>query len=122
MADLWPLNPEGDLFLLAIVEEKEGVENLPRILREVKGISAVWAGFGDLSVSLGYAGDYTHPKVEEAVQRILSTCLDYGVPCCIPAQASDVEMRVKQGFRIIMAGVGRSLEALARGRRVAERS
>ena len=43
-ADLWPLDPDGNLLLMGIVEEPTGVRNLPDILREVKGIGAVWAG------------------------------------------------------------------------------
>lgn len=121
VADLWPLNPRGELFLLTIVEDKEGVENLPEILREVKGIGAVWAGVGDLSVSLGYPGNTRHPNVEQAAQRILAACLGANVPCCIPADAADVERRISQGFKIILAAPRRSLEALERGRAVAGR-
>lgn len=122
VADLWPLAPDGELFLLAIVEDREGVENLPQILKEVRGVSAVWAGSGDLSVDMGYGGNTRHPQVEAAVQRILAACLEYNVPCCIIADASEVEERVRQGFRLVSAPVGRSLEALERGRRAAGRS
>ena len=45
-ADLWPLDPDGNMLLIGIVEEPHGVENLKDILREVKGIGAVWAGPG----------------------------------------------------------------------------
>ena len=122
VADLWPLAPEGELFLLGIVEDREGVENLPRMLKEVRGLSAVWAGSGDLSVDMGYGGNTRHPQVEEAVQQILATCLEYKVPCCIIADVSEVEERVRQGFRLISAPVGRSHEALERGRKAAGRS
>ena len=43
-ADLEPLHPDGNILLMGIVEEPQGVKNLPDILRQVKGIGAIWAG------------------------------------------------------------------------------
>ena len=40
-ADLWPLDPNGEILLLRIVEEPQGVKNLRDILREVRGIGAI---------------------------------------------------------------------------------
>jgi 4-hydroxy-2-oxoheptanedioate aldolase len=48
---VWPLDPDGDLLLMGIVEEAEGVRNIRDILKQVKGIGAIWAGPGDLSIS-----------------------------------------------------------------------
>ena len=59
--DVWPLDPDGEILLLAIVEEAEGVRNVRDILREVKGIGAVWAGPGDMSVSMGEARERGRP-------------------------------------------------------------
>ena len=56
-ADVWPLDPDGESLLMGIVEEPEGVKNLRDILREVKGIGAIWAGPGDMSVAMGKRGD-----------------------------------------------------------------
>ena len=39
-ADLWPLDPEGNILLMGIVEEAEGVQNIRDILRQVRGIGA----------------------------------------------------------------------------------
>ena len=57
VADLWPLDPDGELLLMGIIESIEGIANLRDILREVKGIGAIWAGPGDLSVTMGEAGE-----------------------------------------------------------------
>ena len=61
-ADLWPLDPDGNMLLMGIVEEPTGVGNLPDILRQVKGIGAIWAGPGDMSVALGHRGNAGHPR------------------------------------------------------------
>jgi 2-keto-3-deoxy-L-rhamnonate aldolase RhmA len=46
----------GNILLMGIVEEAEGVQNIRDILRQVRGIGAIWAGPGDMSVSMGIAG------------------------------------------------------------------
>ena len=122
LADLWPLDPDGELLLLGIVESARGVENLPDILREVKGIGAIWAGSGDLAVSLGCRGDTDHPEVEAAVQRIRETCRRAGVPCGgLASRGFPVEARLEQGFELIILPPTAGAE-LERGRRAAGRA
>ncbi len=120
-ADLWPLDPNGNMMLMGIVEEPEGVRNLPDILREVKGIGAIWAGPGDMSVSMGHRGNSNHPEVQENLLRILRTCLDAGVPCATGATAEEVPMRLEQGFRIIITSPVKSYPGLDEGRRISGR-
>jgi 4-hydroxy-2-oxoheptanedioate aldolase len=120
-ADLWPLDPDGELLLLGIVENVRGVENLRDILREVKGIGAIWVGPGDLSVSMGRRGDIDHPEVEAAVQQVLATCKEFGVPCAgVAGRNADAARRLEQGFRMIVLTPG-AREELARGRQAAGR-
>jgi 4-hydroxy-2-oxoheptanedioate aldolase len=122
-ADVWPLDPDGELLLLGIVENLRGINNLPDILRQVKGIGAIWAGPGDLSVSMGLHGNSAHPDVEAGVLKILSICKDFGVPCATgTTPAASVETRLEQGFRIIMTSPTRSLDGLQRGRTAAGRT
>jgi 4-hydroxy-2-oxoheptanedioate aldolase len=120
-ADLWPLDPDGNLLLMGIVEEAEGVKNIRDILRQVKGIGAIWAGPGDLSISLGLRGDTNHPQVQEALLQVLAACREFGVPCAIGATADDVARRLEQGFRIIIAAPVKATPMLEAGRRLAGR-
>src|SRR5947208_14910837 len=48
-ADLWPLDPEGNILLMGIVEEAEGVQNIRDNLREARRMEANRAGRGDVS-------------------------------------------------------------------------
>ena len=121
VADLWPLDPNGEVLLMGIVEEAQGVRNVRDILREVKGIGAIWAGPGDMSVSLGKRGNSADPEVQDALLRILEACKEFGVPCATGATADDVERRIEQGFRIIMAPPRRVTDTLELGKRVAGR-
>jgi 4-hydroxy-2-oxoheptanedioate aldolase len=116
VADLWPLDPKGELFLMPIVEGVQGVKNLPDILRNVKGISAIWAGSGDLSIELGTGGNMGDPRVEEGVQQILKTCKEFNVPCATIAGPDNVEQRIEQGFRIIVTMPTRVDPALKKGK------
>ena len=120
-ADLWPLDPDGNMLLIGIVEEPHGVENLKDILREVKGIGAVWAGPGDMSVAMGHKGNAGHPDVQANLLRILETCKDAGVPCATGATAAEVPMRLEQGFSIIITAPERTTHGLEEGRRIAGR-
>ena len=121
-ADLCPLDPNGNMLLMCIVEEPEGVRNIRDILGQVKGIGAIWAGPGDMSVAMGHRGNASHPEVQENLLRILAACKEFGVPCATGATASEVPMRLEQGFRIIITSPERSTEGLAEGRRLAGRS
>ena len=121
VADLWPLDPAGEILLIGIVEEAEGVRNLRDILREVKGIGAVWAGPGDMSVSMGKRGNSADPEVQEAMLRILDICKDAGVPCATGATAADVEQQIERGFRIIMSPPRKVADTLEVGRKAAGR-
>ena len=120
-ADLWPLDPDGNVLLMGIVEDPEGIRNLREILREVRGIGAIWAGPGDLSVEMGFRGDSRHPEVQASLLQILAACQEFDVPCAVGATVDDVAMRLEQGFRIIMAPPVRDTSALEEGLRLAGR-
>ena len=120
-ADVWPINPDGNLLLMGIVEEPTGVRNLPDILREARGIGAIWAGPGDMSVALGHKGNANHPEVQEMLLRILGICQNAGVPCAVGCTAEEVPMRLEQGFRILITAPTRTAGGLAEERRLAGR-
>ncbi len=120
-ADIWPLDPDGNMLLMGIVEEPEGVKNLGDILREVKGIGAIWAGPGDMSVAMGHKGNSNHPDVQENLLRILSACQGAGVPCAVGATADEVAQRLEQGFKIIITSPEITTKGLEEGRRLSSR-
>jgi 4-hydroxy-2-oxoheptanedioate aldolase len=56
-ADVWPLNPQGEILVAIMCEEVRAIKNLPGMLEQVPGIGVVIIGEGDLSQDLGYPGD-----------------------------------------------------------------
>ena len=120
-ADVWPLDPDGNMLLMGLIEEAEGVKNIRDILRQVKGIGAIWVGTGDMSLTMGLPGQANHPAVQENVTRVLAACKEFGVPCATGASANEVASRLEQGFSIIISGPVKSAPALVEGRRLAAR-
>jgi 4-hydroxy-2-oxoheptanedioate aldolase len=100
-ADLWPLNPAGDLIAIMMIETAEGVKNVDAIA-QVPGVGGFYIGPSDLSNSMGVASD--SPETEAAIQTVLKACLTYKVACGISASAAVMPRRVKEGFRILGAG------------------
>jgi len=109
------------MLLMGIIEEPEGVKNVADILGQVKGIGAIWAGPGDMSVAMGHRGDSSHPEVQESLLKILAACKDAGVPCAGGATAAEVPMRLEQGFRIIITSPEKTTQGLTEGRRFSGR-
>jgi 4-hydroxy-2-oxoheptanedioate aldolase len=115
-ADLWPLNPSGDLLAIVMIESVEGVKNLDEIL-SVPGVGAVFIGAAnDLRHSMGVPA--SSPEVETARQTILKGCLAHRVACGITVNsASEMTRRLKEGWMMIRA----SLEVAREGRAIMEK-
>jgi 4-hydroxy-2-oxoheptanedioate aldolase len=115
-ADTWPLNPEGEVLVVVMCEEKRAIRNLPQMLKEVPGIGVVLIGEGDLSQDMGYPRQYEHPEVAAAIDDILAICKDHNIPCGHPhVDANNVEKLVAKGFRWLMPAPARSFAALQKG-------
>jgi len=125
-ADLWPLNPDGELINWTIVESKEGLAHV-REIAAVKGIGVLWPGAGTLRgvfSSTSAAGERVFDAAgwEQAIQQVLAACKEFKVPCGFPATASDIELRMKQGFNVFVMGWGEAgFKAVEVGRAAAGR-
>jgi 4-hydroxy-2-oxoheptanedioate aldolase len=118
-ADLWPLDPSGELLAIIQIETPEGVENIEEII-SIPGTGVIFIGPSDLSAAMGYASAAA-PQVEAAIQTILSSCLAHDVPCAITTNSRTVEARLAEGFRFVTVGLDGGLstgaqDALNRGR------
>jgi 4-hydroxy-2-oxoheptanedioate aldolase len=125
-ADLWPLNPNGELINWTIVESKEGLAHV-REIAAVKGIGVLWPGAGTLRgvfTSIDAAGErhFDQAGWENAIQTVLAACKEFNVPCGFPANANDIEMRMKQGFSVFVMNWGDAgFKAIEIGRAAAGR-
>lgn len=122
-ADVWPLNPQGEILVIIMCEDVKGIKNLPSMLKEVPGIGVVLIGEGDLSQDLGFPRQYEHPVVASAISEILGICKEHKVPCGHPhVDAKNVESILNQGFRWLMPLPVTSFAPLELGRKLAGRT
>lgn len=103
-ADLWPLNPDGDLLLIVMIESLAALQNVEAIA-STPGIGALFVGNGnDLTRSMGVIPG--SPEVEEAFQTVLRTCKAHKIACGISANTSEAVInRVKEGWHLIRSTV-----------------
>jgi 2-keto-3-deoxy-L-rhamnonate aldolase RhmA len=126
-ADLWPLNPDGELINWTIIESKEGLARV-REIAAVKGIGVLWPGAGTLRSVFTYtdiAGErlFDQQGWEAAIQQVLAACKEFKVPCGFPATPNDIELRMKQGFSVFVMGWGEpGFKAVEMGRKAAGRT
>ena len=100
-ADVWPLNPAGELLAIAMVETREIVENVDEIL-QVPGLGGLLIGPSDLSMALGVgtpAANPNAPEVQAAIDTVGAACKRHNALCGIYTR-SDVDARQEQGFML----------------------
>jgi len=85
--DVWPLNPKGELLVVAMIETEEGVRHAQEIVG-TPGVSAI---------------ETVHIPAADA-ERILKMCLKHGVISAIDASPEDVKTRMDAGYKLISVG------------------
>ncbi|MEX2471743.1 MAG: aldolase/citrate lyase family protein [Gemmatimonadota bacterium] len=125
-ADLWPLDPDGELISWVIIESLEGLENI-REIAAVPGIGVLWPGAGTLRGVFSTTGPDGGRVLDEeaweaAIQSVLDACDEFDLLCGFPASPDNVEMRMEQGFDVFVMNWGESgFETIEMGRAVAQR-
>jgi 4-hydroxy-2-oxoheptanedioate aldolase len=126
-ADVFPLNPNGELVVWAIVETKEGLANV-REIAQVKGLSVLVPGAGTLGgvfSTTNAEGRRVRDDAawEAAIQTVLSACKEFKLPCGYPVSENDIETRYQQGFNvgILQQFNDAAFRAVAKGRQISGR-
>ncbi|MBM3773918.1 MAG: hypothetical protein FJW37_02025 [Acidobacteria bacterium] len=118
-AEVWPVNPHGEVLLIPMIETRKAVENIEKIVR-VKGLSALMIGPGDMQVSFGHTkphpGGGLPPDVEAAIQKVARVAREARIPFGITAGPNEVESRIRQGFQFLVGGedMARKLKSVMR--------
>jgi 4-hydroxy-2-oxoheptanedioate aldolase len=115
-ADVYPLNPDGELASFFIIESEKGIANS----REITRVRPTIATPGPGTLRRVYQGDME--KVENAIQTQLASCKEFNVACGITANAKDIEKRLREGFRVIIIYDRDYPETIKVGRRAAGRT
>lgn len=108
-ADLWPLNPTGELINWTIVETREGLKHV-REIAATPGIGVLWPGAGTLrgvfTDTTGGKRVFDQKGWENAIQTVLAACKEFHVPCGYPANAGDIQERMREGFTVFVSQWG----------------
>ena len=97
---------ERETILIVQIEHIEGVDNLEDIL-EVEGVDGFIVGPYDLSGSLGRPGDFAHPAVAEALERVrtvMNRSRKVGGYHVVHSDQAQLLERIEQGYTFIAYG------------------
>lgn len=86
------------------IESKTAVERCEDLV-SVPGVDAVMIGPVDLSISYGVGGQFEHPDVVGAIEKVINTCERYG--CAPSIQTRDLEMAkfwINRGMKLVGCG------------------
>jgi 2-keto-3-deoxy-L-rhamnonate aldolase RhmA len=106
----WPGGADGyadsadqNVVVIAIIEQALAVENVEAIAA-TPGIDAMFIGTSDLSFSLGLRGNQEHPRLQEAIDKVLAAGKKHGKVVGRPAANPDlVKQYAAQGFGLFQA-------------------
>jgi 4-hydroxy-2-oxoheptanedioate aldolase len=101
-SSLTDINQRVHLFVQ--IETREAVENLAGIC-DVEGISGIFIGPGDLSLSYGWAGQLDHPELIQVVSRVISAARKAGkLSGILVAPGPLLHAAVEAGSQLLIAG------------------
>ena len=95
----------GEVMIIAHCENTVCLENLDAIC-QIPGIDVIFLGPYDMSQSMGITGQVTHPRIQEAAEKVAASAKKYGKAAGIFAGSGAVaKERAAQGFQYITIGM-----------------
>ena len=83
------------------IETREALDHLDAIA-SVEGLDLLFVGPQDLTLNLGLLDDRKHPKVREAMRRVVEACERHGkIPGTLIVDPEEKKTAVELGFRFI---------------------
>lgn len=119
-ADVWPLNPDGEILLGLKIEDKYALSNVEQSL-SVPGISFAEWGPGDMALSLGFPFETTEGSMPAPMRaaraRVLAACKAHKIFFLNSVSPKNVVSMIQEG---VMIGAG-GQEAAEVGRKFSKR-
>lgn len=120
-ADVWPLNPEGEIMLGIKVEDQQALENAEKSIA-VPGICFAEHGPRDMGLSYDYLEGRADPpipqEVEAAGEKVLALCKQNGLFFLDNVLPDNVVQQIQRG---VMIGAGRRQDSAEVGRKYTKR-
>ena len=93
---------DENVLVIAVVEDTSAVARIDEIA-STRGLDVLFIGTSDLSFSLGLRGEQNHPKLDEAVAKIVAAAKKHRKAVGRPARSpAEIRKYQKQGFRFFM--------------------
>lgn len=95
----------GETLVVVMIETVEGLRNVEEIAA-VEGIDALLVGCTDMAAELGITGQLGHPKVGDAIDKVVAACRRHGKTPGVGGVYDEALMReyVAKGARLILSG------------------
>jgi 2-keto-3-deoxy-L-rhamnonate aldolase RhmA len=127
-ADVWPLDPNGELVVYAIVESRAGIDNVREIAAH-PAVSVISTGAGTLGgvfSSTNGEGQRVRDQAgfDAGLAKILAACKEFNKVCGYPANTpADVERLMGQGYGLftMQSRNQAAFDAVTTGRRLGGR-
>lgn len=98
-----------ETLIVAQIESVRGLEAIDEIVK-VDGLDALLLGPADMSISLGVAGDWDHPKLWAAIDRVIEACNGAGRWPSIHVRNAEFAVKaIKQGMKLVSCGADSAL-------------
>jgi 2-keto-3-deoxy-L-rhamnonate aldolase RhmA len=95
-----------ETLLMAMIETPEAVANVDAIA-STEGIDTLHIGSTDLSTEMGIAGDYQHPRMREAYEKVAAAAKAHGKSMGVGGVREDLEFQtwlLQLGVRYLTGG------------------
>lgn len=118
-ADLWPLNPAGELMIAIKCEDKYALTNCEKTCA-VPGVTFAEWGPSDMSMSLGMplADEFGPVEMRRARARVLAAAKANHLYFLNAADANNIEDQIREGVTVLMCDEA----AIEKGRRFTKRT
>jgi len=90
-------------FVIVQIEDPEPLDELDEIA-SVEGIDMLFFGPGDFSQGIGHPGEWDHPLIAEARERIAGACAAHGKYAGTVCSAGNAKELVEMGYRFLSIG------------------
>src|SRR5229473_1494911 len=104
MADMTKRSDDNTL-ITVMIETPKAVRNAEAIAA-VPGIDSLLVGSSDLSMEMGIPGENGHPKIQEAVDKVIAACKTHGKwPGMGGAYSEELlQLYIGKGVKLLLAG------------------
>ena len=99
----------AETLVCLMLEEVEAIDNIGEIVK-VKGVDVLFIGSGDLSQSMGYPGQQTHPEVQAVMEKGVKQIRQAGVVAGVSCPDALIPKFMGLGVQYFHSSVGRLLQ------------